>query len=260
MEDLLQLPEASKESVKHINTLLCAVAVSVNVFKALGRLVDQWDDFWSALSTANWLRSPDLHGLSKWERTSRQLFQNFRIHRLFWRSVCRPYSQLRRSQAKLLLQRKSNLCGPRKQLQIQRLRRWKNPISLVHIVVSYISFAFCNKFSNCLNSSHTIGACNSQGRCNICKEKHNTKLHDSFQSTANRSAASTSIHHTLAAKSADQPKQINVRNKLLTSACVVLQSKTGQAVTVRALLDPCVRGVCFRVCRSDAHAYKTHRC
>ena len=41
MEDLLQLPEASKESVKHINTLLCAVAVSVNVFKAHGRPVDQ---------------------------------------------------------------------------------------------------------------------------------------------------------------------------------------------------------------------------
>ena len=74
---------------------------------------------------------------------------------------------------------------------------------------------------------------------NICREKHHTKLHDSFQSTANRNEPITYIHHTLAAKSADQLKQIDVREKLLTSACIVLQSKTGQAISMRALLDPC---------------------
>uniref|UniRef100_A0A2H1WI74 SFRICE_041182 n=1 Tax=Spodoptera frugiperda TaxID=7108 RepID=A0A2H1WI74_SPOFR len=101
---------------------------------------------------------------------------------------------------------------------------------------------------NCLGSNHTIYDCKKQMSCRICKKRHHSLLHlnrdantgmDSLvQDTATKSAVdnnSTDDSQIVACLSTGKiakPSQV-----LLATALIKAESKTGQFMTVRALLD-----------------------
>ncbi|XP_035439785.2 uncharacterized protein LOC118269018 [Spodoptera frugiperda] len=101
---------------------------------------------------------------------------------------------------------------------------------------------------NCLGSNHTIYDCKKQMSCRICKKRHHSLLHlnrdvntgndSQVQDSATKSVVdsnSTNDSQIIACLSTDKiakPSQV-----LLATALIQAESKTGQFMTVRALLD-----------------------
>ena len=85
---------------------------------------------------------------------------------------------------------------------------------------------------NCLNSNHDVESCNLRGRCIVCGGKHHSKLH---RESASATPPSLNTHATT--QEVHGISTVGGNNILLSTAYVVLQSASGQSLTVRALLD-----------------------
>lgn len=96
---------------------------------------------------------------------------------------------------------------------------------------------------NCLSAKHAVAACISKFTCRQCQQKHHTLLHvDSLPSSSNNATAVLEQP-----KQSDEISQANslstVQMKaspspvLLATARVIMQSPSGRAQSVRALLD-----------------------
>ena len=79
-----------------------------------------------------------------------------------------------------------------------------------------------NLCSNCLHGGHTTAACRSKYRCNDCRQKHHTSIH--------QQAATTIINHS----SADCHQ---VPDALMTTAQLLLIGPKGEELKARALID-----------------------
>ena len=88
---------------------------------------------------------------------------------------------------------------------------------------------------NCLNPGHNIDACFSKGRCLVCGEKHNTKLHVDKKQEVQQSEA-TSAHASLPDVVGLTSKSIY--GKILATAYVMLQAPNSTSIMARALIDP----------------------
>ena len=84
--------------------------------------------------------------------------------------------------------------------------------------------------SNCLRPGHLQQSCSSTYRCRICKQTHNTLLHnDAVVATASvNSVVANSDSNTVI----NQPKQ-----KLMMTSQVLLTSSSGKQLEARAMLD-----------------------
>lgn len=97
-----------------------------------------------------------------------------------------------------------------------------------------------NRCINCLQE-HPNEPCRSKYRCKICKEKHNTKLHEDNTVTAHIGANdmisdNISESHESAIVNATIHTE-NVRSKLLATALVQVKDKFGISHTLRAFID-----------------------
>lgn len=105
-------------------------------------------------------------------------------------------------------------------------------------------FARVNKICfNCLAKSHNVYSCCQATKCHLCKRRHHTLLHQKIVNTA-ATVDPTTVVATVAT-STDQSElttsvycYADVHNHgLLATALVNVESKTGSAIVLRALMD-----------------------
>ena len=76
--------------------------------------------------------------------------------------------------------------------------------------------------SNCLHKGHSTEACRSKYRCNDCRQKHHTSIH--------QQAATTVVNHS-------SPNCHQVPDALMTTAQLLLIGPNGEEMKARALID-----------------------
>jgi hypothetical protein len=96
----------------------------------------------------------------------------------------------------------------------------KDRINLVH------SKRLCN---NCFRDNHVASTCKSEYRCKICKESHNTLLHETLSQTNNNQQPPTVLKIN--------SHQVYFSNVILPTAQVQVYDHFGKTHVFRALLD-----------------------
>ncbi|XP_052759046.1 uncharacterized protein LOC128202504 [Galleria mellonella] len=106
---------------------------------------------------------------------------------------------------------------------------------------------------NCLCSGHSVFACRQISRCRLCRRKHHSLLHlknvtniNSTDTTgiANQSVEQDVVAHATTSSSVDQSTSVTACvstsncQVLLATALVSAQSKSGNGITLRCLIDP----------------------
>ncbi|XP_031784830.1 uncharacterized protein LOC103316094 [Nasonia vitripennis] len=272
MKALSTLPSAAKEYVSHINQLLNTTNESINTFRALGRPVEHWDDVLihfiecklAPTTRMDWVKEIESKKSSKMADefpTYEELrkFLEDRVQTLDIADTDLESSSQRtqvESSKKSVSAQRTGRKGAYSATQRAGRAGSKQKCSFCsadHFVGYCQKFGACSPTqrrqhaesarlcTNCLSSHHSINACTSKGRCLACGDKHHTRLHEEKKTPGNSSVGVTSAgKSTVAHALTDSVNSFFATREtsiLLSTACVVLESDHGRAMTVRALLD-----------------------
>ena len=274
METLVKLPASTSESARHLSLLLNAINESVNTFTALKRPVDKWDDFFIFFIESKLPVSTRLDWAREVERKAASTFPKFSDMKTFIEDRVRTldlvtpvvehsllkehsHGSSQSNSSAFVTKDKKKAFSRRPNSSSVNVATQRSGKSVYRGTCSFCGdshfIGYCGKFAactqdqrkahvvsaklcfNCLNSNHSAEVCNSQGRCMVCAGKHHTKLHREV-SPLNKDGQHSMAAHTLT----EEVNGISVstgNGVLLSTACVILESSTGQRISVRALLD-----------------------
>ena len=256
---------------KHLNLLINTINESLNVFRSIKVPVDNWDPIFLYIVTtkiapstrrawAKWLSKDYPESFPKLEDI--QEFLLGRLDTQIFSNETTSDEKDHRDSRQQQQQSKKDKSKNTKSVNFANSKGGKNRDRPKCSFCKGTHFiGFCNKFSactisqrkehintaqlcaNCLNSGHYTNECTSKGRCLVCGQKHNTKIHsDATAAAVSKSSTSQNSSAATVTRADVQDSfcgsSISNSTKILASAIIILQGPNGESITVRAIIDP----------------------
>ncbi|XP_029166513.1 uncharacterized protein LOC114937263 [Nylanderia fulva] len=261
MRELLLSAPIVKQSSQEINRLISTANQSSRSFRALGRPVEHWDDWFVHIIVDKLDSSTRLLWESSQESSSN--FPSFTELKTFLLTRARALEAAHPRSTAITSETKGGKRNGRK-TDVSSHSSSTREGSQCPLCKARHPLRSCDKFKtfsveqrrdqarrskacfNCLGHNHAAAACPSINRCRHCREKHHSLLHIGvIQSAAptipqDSNAAITSLEksvHQADATAVAALASTTNNTVLLATAMIKLISHSGRTVKVRALLD-----------------------
>ncbi|XP_036329395.1 uncharacterized protein LOC118741503 [Rhagoletis pomonella] len=241
---LSSIEKASKDSAKAIKHVLNATLQHIGALRALGRPTEFWDDWLIHLTVSKlayetrkqWELSlvadelPSFNALREFLETRARSLEMLPLAPANTKVVAKNVLHTTCSQGEACDVGKASACaycsGDHKIYVCSKFSRLDANSKLSAIK----SQGAC---LNCLSKGHFLAKCRSSSLCRMCRQRHHTLLHASFNNQQESTATNaTSQHVSVTSHYADAD-----RVTLLATAAVLVQDDAGRWQPARALLD-----------------------